>query len=258
MTLVRRLSAMLLAVGLMFGLVACNDNGGSSATGLADQQGPAALTKDNLASSIVAAQAKAGTAHIEATITAAGQPGSISADVKGLGDLNTVAMDMSAKLAGTSMRLLVVDNVLYVKSAALNSDPSKPWLKVSLGDTSNPLSKIFDSANPANFTAYLRGITKFRDEGLQTVDGVQTRHYSVTVDTAKMLAGNPVLKGQDMSSLGLPGQLTSDVYVNSDNLPVKMSVTMGSAASLEAHFSKYGEPVDIQAPPADQVSKFSL
>jgi hypothetical protein len=258
MTLVRRLSVSLFAVGLLLGLVGCNSNGDSSASDLASRQGPAPLTKDNLASTLTQAQGKAGTAHIVASITAAGQSGSITADVKGLGDPSSLALDMSAKLAGTQMQIVVVDKVLYVKAAAFSPDPSKPWLKVGLGDAGNPLSKVFDSANPANFTAYLKGITKFQDKGLQTVDGEQTRHYAVTVDTAKMLAGNPAFKGQDMSSLGLPGQLTGDVFVNADNLPVKMSVTMGNVASFEAHFSKYGEPVDIKAPPADQVSTFSL
>ncbi len=47
------------------------------------------------------------------------------------------------------------------------------------------------------------------------------------------------------------------MYVDSDNLPRKMSVSLGSAASFEANFSKYGEQVDIEAPPAGQVSEFS-
>lgn len=258
MTRLRRLSVVPLVVGLMLGLVACNGTGSSTASGLANDQGPAPLTKDNLASSLVRAQAKAGTAHIEATIKAAGQAGSISADVKGLSDSNTLAMDVSAKLAGTQMQLVVVDQVLYVKAAGFSTDPSRPWLKVSMNKSSNPLAQAFDSANPANFTSYLKGITKFTDKGLVTVDGVQTRHYVVTVDTAKMLVGNPAFQGQSTSSPRLPGRLTSDVYVNTDNLPVKMSVSMGSVVAFEAHFSKYGEPVDIKAPPPDQVSKFSL
>jgi hypothetical protein len=151
----------------------------------------------------------------------------------------------------------MLDKVLYVKGAPLSAVPGKPWLKVNAGAT-NPLSKVFNSINPANYLAYLNGITTYRNRGLETVNGVRTRHYTVTVDTAKMLAGNPALSGQSLSSLGLPKALTSDVYVDSANRPVKLSVGLGSVASIEAHFSKYGQPVQISAPPANQVSEFSL
>jgi hypothetical protein len=73
-----------------------------------------------------------------------------------------------------------------------------------------------------------------------------------------MLARNPALRGQSISSLGLPNAMTSEVYVDSADRPVKLSVGLGSVASIEAHFSKYGQPVQISAPPADQVSEFSL
>lgn len=261
MTAVRRFGAAVLAVFLLLGLVGCSGSNNNGASGLAGQQspqGPQPLTKDEFANALATAQAKADTAHIEATIKATGQSGKISADVKGLGDLSNVAMDMAFDLAGTKLQVLVVDKLLYVKGAGFSTDPGKPWLKVDVSDPNNPMAQLFDSANPANYTAYLKGITDFEDKGLQTVDGVQTRHYAVTVDTAKMLAGNPAFHGQTVSSLGLPNALTSEVYVDSDNRPVKMSVDLGSVAAFEAHFSRYGDPVDISAPPADQVSEFSL
>jgi hypothetical protein len=256
-TALRRIRAAMLVLALLLGLVACGGGSDSGASGLAKEQGPAVLSKDAFTSALTKAQAKAGSAHIDAKIKAAGQSGNLSADVSGLADPSQVALDLSLAIAGQHLQLVMLDKVLYVKGAPLSAVPGKPWLKVNAGAT-NPLSKVFNSINPANYLAYLNGITTYRNRGLETVNGVRTRHYTVTVDTAKMLAGNPALSGQSLSSLGLPKALTSDVYVDSANRPVKLSVGLGSVASIEAHFSKYGQPVQISAPPANQVSEFSL
>jgi hypothetical protein len=253
----RRIRAVMVIVALLLGLVACGGGSNSGASGVARQQGPAVLSKDAFTSALTRAQAKAGSAHIDAKIKAAGQSGSLSADVSGLADPSKVAMNLSLGLAGQHLQLVVLDKELYVKGSPVGTSPGKPWLKVNAG-AANPLSKVFDSVNPANYIAFLNGITTYRNRGLETVDGVQTRHYTVTVDTAKMLARNPALRGQSISSLGLPNAMTSEVYVDSADRPVKLSVGLGSVASIEAHFSKYGQPVQISAPPADQVSEFSL
>jgi hypothetical protein len=298
MTSVRRFGVSMIAAGLMFGLVACSgseevatDDPSTVETTSPDtatdtpatdtpttSTGPAAtdtpvtdasptetadpavpvLSEKNFASELTAAQTAAGSAHIEATIGASGQTGKMVADVDGLGNGDNLAMDLSLDIAGQQLKMVLVDKAFYIQGAGISSDPAKPWVKIDISDPNNPFAQLFDASNPANFTAYLEGVTGFQDKGIETVDGVEARHYSVTVDTAKMLAANPAFKGQDVSSLGLPDEVTSEVYVNGDNLPVEISVAMGSAGSFEAHFSKYGEPVDVKAPPASQVSEFSL
>lgn len=216
------------------------------------------LSEKNFASELTAAQADVGSAHIEATIGASGQTGKMVADVDGLGNADNLAMDLALDIAGQELKMVLVDKALYIQGANISSDPAKPWVKIDISEPNNPLAQLFDATNPANFTAFLEGVTRFEDKGIETVDGVEARHYSVTVDTAKMLAANPAFEGQNVEGLGLPDEVTSEVYVDSDNLPVLISLTMGSAGSFEAHFSKYGEPVDIQAPPANKVSEFSL
>ncbi len=267
----RRFGVSMIAAGLALGLVGCSDSGdvatgeGTSAEQTTAEQTtqtpePAVpvLTEENFASKLAAAQAEAGSAHFEATIEASGQSGNMSGDIDNLGDLENVAMDMSFDIGAEQLEIVVLDRALYVKGAGMSAAPGKPWIKVDVRDPNNPFSQLFEATNPANFTAYLEGVTRFKDMGIESVNGVETRHYSVTVDTDKMLAANPAFEGQDTSTLGLPDEVTTEVYVDSDNLPIKMSVGMGSAGTFEANFSKYGEPVDVEAPPANKVSEFSL
>jgi hypothetical protein len=255
---VRRIAASVLAAGLLTALTACSADHKADDSSSATASRAAALTEDNFAQSVVAGQSEARSAHVEATVDAQGQTLTLSGDIAGLDHLATTSMDLTARFGDRQLQLLVKDKALYVKGDGLSVSKGKPWLKIDLSDRTNPLGQIFQAANPSNFAAYLNGITKFEDKGSVTIDGVKVRHYAVTVDTAKMLAANPVFKGQDAATLGLPDQVTSDVYVDSESRPVMMKVDLGSTGAFEVHFSDYGKSVSVQAPPAKAVQEFSL
>lgn len=255
-----RRAVSVLAVGVLVGLAGCG--AGSTETSSGDEpekpsdSAPAVLNEDNFADKVVAAQVAAGSTHVEATIDASGQSFELSGDVAGLGSTDT-EMDVTATFGDEKLHLLVVERVLYVKGAEF-APKGKKWLKVDLSDPSNPLGRIFDSVNPGNFTAYLTGVTAFEDQGVETVDGVETRHYSVTVDTAKMLESNPMFQGQDASTLGLPDELTTQAYLDSDNRPVRLMVDLEATGSFDVHFSDYGRDVTVTAPDPRTVGEFSL
>lgn len=252
----RKTAVALVAAGMFVSLSACGTD--SAQTGGSGRAGSvsAELTQANFSDEVLAAQQQVGSAHVEATVEFSGQRGTFAGDFAGSDDLSTLKMDMSAEMAGQHVAIRLVDKTIYLKAAGLSSDPAKPWVRVDLGDPANPLSSILDSANPANFSAYLKAVKSLEDNGDETVDGVQTRHYTVTVITEKMLKTNSMFKGRDVSGLGLPDQITSDVWVNEDNLPVKLAVSLGDTGSVEVHFSKYGEHVTVDAPPASEVSTF--
>ncbi len=249
----RRWAAALVAAGMTLSLSACASTDENQTDGSGDNAA-ASLTQANFSQILTAAQAEVQSAHMDATVDMGGQSGSISGDFTGFADIDSLSMDMQVDVAGQQIEMRLVDKVLYVNAAAISGNKGKPWVKIDLNDPGNPLSRIMDTANPKNFTVYLQAVKTLDDRGMETVDGVEAHHYTVTIDTAKAMAANPALKGQDTSKLGLPGQITTDVWLNGDNLPVKMSVPLGDAGSFEAHFSKYDEQVSVVAPPANQIS----
>lgn len=218
---------------------------------------PATLTKDNFAEEVSAAQAKANSAHVDSTVEVQGQQFNIVGDITGFGTPENVQMQIQADIGGQSLELRAVDKVIFIKSPQL-AQSGKEWVKIDGSDPNNPLAQIFDSANPGNFTAYLQGVTAFEDKGAETIDGVETRHYTLAVDTAKMLQSNPMFKGQDVSSLGLPEELTSEVNLDSENRPVRIQTDLGTSGSFEATFSDYGKEVSVEAPDPSTVGEFSL
>ncbi|MDX6368455.1 MAG: hypothetical protein QOK30_3531 [Nocardioidaceae bacterium] len=248
----RRMAAGVIAAGMMVSLSGCGSSTGSSSGDAA------ALTQANFSRTVTSAQQAAKSAHFVASIKAAGHSISMAGDASGFGDLASAAMDLNVKASGKSIEMRLVHKVLFLHGAGMPAPAGKSWVKVDLNDANNPLSKILDTAGPRSMLTYLRSVTSLDDKGTQTVDGVQAHHYSVTIDTAKALASNPAFKGQDLSKLGMPKTLHTDVWLDSDNRPVKMTVVIGTLLSLEVHVSKYGEPVAVHAPPAAEVGTFSL
>lgn len=258
---VRRSAVSVAAVGVIIGLAGC---GGSSADDQPQNRSegssvnaPAVLSKASFSAEVLAAQADASSAHIEATIDLTGESIQLSGDVAGLGSPDDIEMDVAATFGGEQVQLLILDRVFYLKGEEFAPD-GKEWLKIDLSDRSNPLAQMFDSANPANFTAYLNGVSAFEDQGAETVDGIETRHYEVTVDTAKMLESNPMFQGQDASTLGLPDEVVTQVYVDADNRPIQLNVDLTSIGSFDVHFSDYGKDVSVTAPDPSTVGKFSF
>jgi hypothetical protein len=253
---VRQWAVGAMAAGLMVSLGACSDDAKSASTSdaaLAPTK-VAALSQAGFGEAVIEAQEQAKSVHIESTIKAAGQTVTMSGDVTGLSDVKTLAMSMAVDAMNKNIEVRLVDQVLYVRGLGVDAD--KPWVKLDLTE-SNPMSSFLDSAGPQSFLSYLKAVSKIRDEGTEVVDGVETRHYTVTINTAKALAANPAMKGHGaISKLGLPAKLKADAWLNADNLPVKMAVKLGDVASFEAHFSDYGKRVVVKAPPARSVGTF--
>jgi hypothetical protein len=54
----------------------------------------------------------------------------------------------------------------------------------------------------------------------------------------------------------MPKVITYDVWVDAGSRPVKIASGL-QGISIEMHFSRWGEPVHVVAPPASQVGTFS-
>ena len=93
----------------------------------------------------------------------------------------------------------------------------------------------------------------------ESVDGVEARHYQVTVDTAKSLkaSGLDKIGGLPLKELlkSMPKQTTSDLWLDSDNLIVKMTSDATASSTYEIHYSSWGKSVHVSAPPASQVAQ---
>jgi hypothetical protein len=238
--------------------------GCGSAADISGAQG-ASLNRSGFAAAVTDATAQVRSVHMSGSFTAQGQHVTVTGD-SSFGDHTLTGAEGAFKVTLPAMGTLqarLVGGVVYVNAAQLGLGQvgGKPWLKVDLADPNNPVgamfAKVTDNLGPGQIVATLKHLSTLRSLGSATVDGVSATHYRVTVETSKL--GSAL--GLDPSQLGtharLPKQMSYDVWVDASARPVKVSMNQGSFA-VELHFSRWNEPVHVVAPPASQVSTFSL
>jgi hypothetical protein len=197
----------------------------------------------------------------------------------GKGQMN---LDMSDLLnqagvaAGTDATIKAIyitedgDPVMYMKLGFLSAflPGGKTWVRVDLAKAGKAagidFNQLLGGANqsPGDSLALLRSSGEFSEVGKETVEGVETTHYHGTIDLQKAVAakGAAAEALQRLIDLGAPAQYPADVWIDEAGLvrQLKTSYDMSTggkamSVSMTMRMSDYGTPVEVSAPPADQV-----
>lgn len=253
----RRVWVGVVSGALMVTAAAC---GGGTAEGVA-----ANLTKSDFAAELSAATAQQKSVHLEATVSFQGQEMTLSGDIAGaptkqLADLEAqVAMQVAGQPA---LEMRIVDGTVYLRSDNLPTESGKPWGRVDVSDPTSPMAGLYKQlmtyTNPADHVEMFRAVTSLENKGQDSVDGVATTHYLVTVDLGKALKLTGLYEDMGPKADGivsaLPDDVSYDVWVATDTaLMVRLSLDL-LGADVDVHFSDWGQQVSVEAPPASQVS----
>ena len=261
MTFSRKLTS-LVAVAMLAGftLSACggSDDPADDKAGTKPATSGTTITQANFAEVIGDSQAKAKSAHVDMTIGVGGQEIEAEGDVAVGKTIADSAMTMTMDM-GSSMKLdmRLVDETMYMNMGAMTENK---FLKIDLNDQSNPFAKqygqIMDQMDPTKqMEQFKDAVTSFEKKGEpQTIDGVEAQPYVVTVDTTKNAAFKDL---PEASKSQVPDTIVYTMYVGSDDLLRRMEFEIAGSKST-MNYSKWGEPVDIKAPPADQISDKDL
>jgi len=144
----------------------------------------------------------------------------------------------------------------------------RKWLKMpAFGATG--LLPGFDQSDPSQFLAYLETVSSgVKKVGTESIGGVETTHYSATLDLAKALNRSNVpasLKddlGKILEKDGSSFTLPADVWVDNDGLTrrIQLKLDLGRLAcggvsdaptmTMSMDLYDFGVPVHVEAPPA--------
>jgi len=280
----------LLVAGIGAALITLAGCGGNAVSGSASAQGAGGAAPQGSSSSgqqikTVAdlgaiVQHNTGTknaAHITMAMNVSGM-GAINAtgDVKFGGGQTAEHMTMTLPGMG-DMEMVMIGTTSYIKTPSSMAgmpgvSSSKPWTKFDMNSMgASSFGSTANLANQADPTQLISTITQagtITNVTHDTVGGASTTHYAITVDVQKMIANlggsNSAAQKQAMSQWGV-NTMPFDIWVNSDNLPVKITTDLamggmtGSASSqvnVTVNYTNWGESVTIAAPPADQVGTF--
>src|ERR1700741_1036360 len=270
----RKIAAALSALALAVSLAACAEESGT-AQGEGSGGSEAANNLVALAKQVGDRTAESSTAHMVFTGGAGGVAVKGGGDIEVGGDNPSIKMDMNTGSMGT-MSLILLDGVLYMKLPAELSPSAKPWIKIDSKGKSNPRAQVLGSlteqmrqnADPRQAQEQFQEAGTIESSAKEELGGQQTTHYKITVDVQKLAESqqDATLKNamQEAIKSGLK-DFPVELWVDEEGLPVRMAIEMPTAdpttgktvpVQVQVDYSKWGEPVDIQAPPADQVGEF--
>ena len=172
-------------------------------------------------------------------------------------------IEMKASSTGAqAMEIILIDQMMYLKSPDMGTGDK--YLKIDLSDPDSLFGMLGKATDPEVMFEALETPKKLELIGEEEVDGVATNHYRITIDPATYLKA---MDFPDAMKEFLPKELVTEMWVDGDNLPRKFAQTIETPSpaggepipsTTEGTYSDFGTDVDIEAPPADQVSTEGL
>jgi hypothetical protein len=169
----------------------------------------------------------------------------------------SMAMTMSLPVGGGDMDIRMVDGVMYLSMGELTK--GRFW-KIDPSDPHGPLAslgmdQLMDQMDPAKALGSMKeGISRVTYVGDE--DGLD--HYELTIDLEKMM-DSMGSKLPPAALAQLPDAVTYDIWLDDQDRFTKMTMDdlplAGGTSSMALTVSDWGEDVDIEAPPADQVTE---
>lgn len=180
-------------------------------------------------------------AHTTMEMTGQGQEITVEGDTR-LGDDPAGAFTMS--MAGMDLEVLMVDKKVYVKGIP-GQDPAKWAALDENSDMGKELASSVDQLDPnLMYDDFEKALTDVKHVGTETVDGESMAKYELTMDTKSI----PDLPTQDAQ---IPETLTYTAWLDDQDRMRKVTFEIAGMTAVVT-MSKFDEPVDVTAPPADQ------
>lgn len=210
-------------------------------------------TADEVIAAIPAATAKVRTMAMEMEMVIEG-PFTISTEAQGVYDIDSGNSRFTVGVGERSLEMRTVDGTLYMKVPAV--DGKERWLAspVPAGGAESGMLQT----DPTTYLDLLEAVASDIDEvGSERVRGVPTTHYRFDVDPTKLESESPQFGADTLSAVGIE-TLPLDVWVDEDDLPRRIRMALGASGSdikVDIEMFDYGEPVDVEAPPENLVTR---
>jgi outer membrane lipoprotein-sorting protein len=169
-----------------------------------------------------------------------------------------------------AIQVVYLDKVIYMKSAQLSqATGGKPWLKLDVGRQAQQSGLNLDAlmnqsqqVNPAEQTKMLTASKDVKKVGEETINGVKTTHYTGSITVAEAMAKLDAKTRQQLQKVYQQvgaKKIFFDLWADGQQLPrkltTKIAIPQGNTSNTII-YEDYGSPVNVSAPPADQVGDF--
>lgn len=145
--------------------------------------------------------------------------------------------------------------------------PGKPWLKIDPAGGPGAVIMLTFLARATEISDPSRSIDQLRTAGTldsataEAVEGTAATRYTITVDLAKVAAATTAQPAKAMAEAKVKQGATAvkhDIWLDANNVPLRWQTVEngkgGAGATVDARYD-WGKPVEIAAPPANQVGQ---
>lgn len=163
-----------------------------------------------------------------------------------------LAADFSIVAPDGETRFIMLDKTIYLRP------PDKGWLRFpsSRADVSQLATSMIGQADIGRQLEKLRTAGTITSTSEDSLEGRPATRYTIEVDVTRLADAEPdaVLKA-GLKSLRDKGitKLPYTLWVDRENLPLRINVD--GPASVTTTYTRWGEPVEVVPPPADQVTE---
>lgn len=181
------------------------------------------------------------------------------------GDVTALDDEVSTSVQGATTKLHVIyaDQKLYVD----RGHDGTPWV-IATPDSSDRVVAALAASFKATlsqsgaqyYTTIMSAGHDLKVIGSDSVDGVPSMHYHVTVDPRAAVQKLPAEQAQQMQAAVDAGvdAIPLDVWVDGRGRPVRLTDEVsanGQTAHVELRLNHFDQPVTIEAPAADQIDQ---
>jgi hypothetical protein len=167
---------------------------------------------------------------------------------------------MSMSMMGMDFDMRMVDETMYMNMGEMSQGKfiAMPLDELAKDPNFSGTLESMKSMDVAGQAAEMKdAVTSFEHTGTETVDGVEVDVYTMKIDPAKLKGG---AAGVDAATAEQVGEMTVVYKIDSEGLPLEADIAMdiqGQEMTMDTTFSKWGEPVTVEAPPEDEVMPYS-
>ena len=255
---------------------ACGNGSGGSSAGHKDQDVLSVIQAAAAATADQKTQSFRGTLTMDLGALTGGAGGSMSIDMAGAMQTKPLAgrMTMSGmSVAGQDVgdiTALITPDAMYMKMPMLADRLGKPWIEMKFSDLKaqsgfdfSQFTSQAEQMQPAQYIQQLEAAGDVRAVGTETVNGIETTHYSGSVSLAESLSHYSASMRQQLESVMKQAGFTGsdiDVWLDDKGLVrrVHSSAEGGKGTfTFSMDVLAYGVPVDVTPPPASEVADFA-
>jgi hypothetical protein len=216
------------------------------------------LSADEFYPAVMAAMQDAESMGFSITTTG----GAAASELSGVMEYDDNSIAMKASSTGAqAMEMVMLDKVMYISGAGIPLPEGKKWLSVDMNDPDSLFGQLGKSTDPSFMFKAMESPKKFELLGTEEVDGVEANHYNVVMDTASY--ADALDLSAEIAKF-MPKEIGIEMWVDADNRPVKFHQELeipdmtGSGkpttSTTDGTYYDFGTDVDVEAPPADEVS----